>query len=91
MRYRLDGELVGVAIVDRADNALSAVYFYWDTRFQALSPGTFSIMKQVELCKRFGLQYLYLGLYIERSLPMSYKSRFRPHQRLIDGEWQTFG
>lgn len=91
MRYRIDGELIGVAIVDRADNALSAVYFYWDPKHADLSPGTYSIMKQVELCNRLGLQYLYLGLYIARCLPMSYKSRFKPHQRLIDGDWQTFG
>jgi arginine-tRNA-protein transferase len=90
MRYRVDGELLGVAIVDRADNALSAVYFYWDPRFASLSPGTYSILKQVELSRRLGLQYLYLGLYIEKCLPMSYKAAFKPHQRLIDGEWQTF-
>lgn len=90
MRYRIDGELMGVAIVDRADNALSAVYFYWDPRFTSLSPGTYSILKQIELCKRLGLQYLYLGLYIAKSAPMSYKARFKPHQRLIDGDWQTF-
>lgn len=90
MRYRVDGELLGVAIVDRADNALSAVYFYWDPRFADLSPGTYSILKQVQLCKRLGLQYLYLGLYIAKCAPMSYKSRFKPHQRLVDGEWQTF-
>ena len=90
MRYRVAGELLGVAIVDRADNALSAVYFYWDPQFSELSPGTYSIMKQVELCKRLGLQYLYLGLYIARSAPMSYKSRFKPHQRLVKGDWETF-
>jgi arginine-tRNA-protein transferase len=90
MRYRVDGELLGVAIVDRADNALSAVYFYWDPQLSHLSPGTYSILKQVELCRRLGLQHLYLGLYIGRCAPMSYKARFKPHQRLIDGEWQSF-
>ncbi len=90
MRYRLNGELLGVAIVDRADNALSAVYFYWDPKFSTYSPGTYSILKQIQLCRRLGLQYLYLGLYIERCLPMSYKAKFKPHQRLIAGDWQTF-
>ena len=58
MRYRIGDELLGIAIVDRAEDALSAVYFYWDPKHADLSPGTFSIMKQVELCKRLGLRYL---------------------------------
>ena len=65
MRYLVDGELMGIAIVDHADEALSAVYLYWDPRFSQLSPGVYSILKQIELCRRMGLTYLYLGLYIE--------------------------
>ncbi len=91
MRYQVKDELIGVAIVDRADDALSAVYFYWNPAFQALSPGSYSIMKQIELCKRLGLRYLYLGLYIGACKPMAYKGRFLPHQRLIGGEWREFG
>jgi arginyl-tRNA--protein-N-Asp/Glu arginylyltransferase len=90
MRYRVGDDLLGVAIVDRADDALSAVYFYWEPGFEALSPGVFSIMKQVELCRRMGLRYLYLGLFIAQCPPMSYKSSFMPNERLIDGRWQTF-
>jgi arginyl-tRNA--protein-N-Asp/Glu arginylyltransferase len=87
VRYRVGREALGVAIVDRADDALSAVYFYWNPRFSPLSPGTYSIMKQVELCKRLGLRYLYLGLYIARCAPMAYKSSFKPHERLVEGSW----
>ncbi len=90
MRYRVDDQLMGIAIVDRAEDALSAVYFYWDPRFAYLSPGVYSITKQVELCRRIGLRYLYLGLYIGACKPMSYKSRFLPHERLIDGEWRVY-
>lgn len=90
MRYRVDGELMGIAIVDRADNALSAVYFYWDPAYRDLGPGTYSILKQVELCRRLGLKYLYLGLFIEPCEPMSYKARFLPHERLIDDSWERF-
>jgi arginine-tRNA-protein transferase len=90
MRYRVADELVGVAIVDRAENALSAVYFYYHPELQRLSPGVFSIMKQVELCKRLKLRWLYLGLYIEPCPSMSYKGRYLPHERLIDGHWRKF-
>ena len=90
MRYHVRDELLGIAIVDRADDALSAVYFYWNPKFASLSPGVFSIMKQVELCQRMGVRYLYLGLYISACPSMSYKARCMPHQRLIDGTWETF-
>ena len=42
LRYRLDGELMGVAIVDRSRHALSAVYCYYDPDCERLSIGTFS-------------------------------------------------
>jgi arginine-tRNA-protein transferase len=87
IRYRVAGELMGVAIVDRAATALSAVYFYFNPDYGALSPGVFSILKQLELCRRWGLKYLYLGFYIEACRSMAYKARYRPHERLIDGAW----
>ncbi|MDQ2643553.1 MAG: arginyltransferase [Myxococcota bacterium] len=87
VRYLLDGELVGVAVVDRAEDSLSAVYCYYDPTHTDSSLGTYSILKQIELCKRFGLRYLYLGLYIAESEHMRYKARFLPHERLIGGSW----
>jgi len=77
-------------LVDRSDEALSAVYCYYDPSYEKLGIGTFSVLKQIELCKAWGLRYLYLGLYIAESERMKYKARFLPHQRRIDGTWQTF-
>lgn len=91
MRYRFEGELFGVALVDRADDALSAVYFYWDPAHAKRSPGTYSVLKQIELCQKLGLRHLYLGLYIGACEAMAYKSRFVPHERLIDDAWREHG
>lgn len=88
LRYSLDGVLVGVAIVDRADRSLSAVYCYYDPEHAALGIGTFSILYQLELCRRWKLDYLYLGLTIDACRPMTYKSRFLPHERLGEGGWR---
>lgn len=90
LRYRLDGRLVGVAVVDRAEDALSAVYFYFDPEFERLSPGVFSIMKQIELCRAWDLRFLYLGLYIRECPSMAYKARYLPHERRLEGRWQRF-
>ena len=55
-----------------------------------LSLGTYSILKQLELAKRWGMRHLYLGLYIEANEHMAYKARFLPHDRLVRGEWRKF-
>lgn len=90
LAYYLGDELVGVAIVDRGERSLSAVYCCYDPAVSRLGIGTYSILKQLDLCRRWSLEYLYLGLYIAECDAMLYKARYRPHQRLVDGAWQTF-
>jgi arginine-tRNA-protein transferase len=82
--------LVGVAINDRGDDALSAVYCYYDPDYAKLSLGAYSILKAIDVCRTWGLRYLYLGLYIAACNPMRYKATYFPHERLIDGKWQRF-
>lgn len=90
MRYWDGDHLAAVAIVDRGETALSAVYCLWDPAYSNVSLGTYSILTQLELCRRLGMRYLYLGLYIAGNRHMSYKDRFRPNERLIDGRWRRF-
>lgn len=90
MRYSVGNRLAALAIVDRGADSLSAVYCCYDPEYSAHSPGTYSILKQLEVCRARGMRYLYLGLYIEQCAAMRYKARFVPHQRLIDGEWISF-
>ena len=89
VRLILQGTLIGVSIVDRAARSLSAVYCYFDPQHERLSPGTYAILKEIELCRRWDLQHLYLGLYIAENRHMSYKGRFVPHERLVDGKWRS--
>ena len=86
----LTGKLVGVAITDRGDDALSAVYCYYDPDFRGVSVGTYSILRQIILARQRNQRFLYLGLYIEGCAPMAYKARFFPHERRVHGRWQTF-
>ena len=90
IRYFLGDEMVGLAITDRGQRSLSAVYTAWDPAYEALSLGTYSILTQIELARREGLDWVYLGLTIEDSPPMAYKTRFRPHERRIGGVWRRF-
>jgi arginyl-tRNA--protein-N-Asp/Glu arginylyltransferase len=90
LSYWHEGRLVAVAIADAGHDSLSAVYCFYDPAFRLLSLGTYSILRQVEMCRETKRRYLYLGLFIAESPHMSYKARFRPHQRLIDGVWTEF-
>lgn len=90
LQYYLDDTLIGVAIADRGVRSLSAVYCYFDPAHERLSPGTFSVLQHIELCRQWGMQYLYLGFYIAQSPHMNYKRRYLPHERRINGRWQPF-
>lgn len=86
-----DDRLVAVSVMDRGENAWSAVYTFYDPEIRGDSLGTFAVLRQMELCRAAGLQWLYLGYYVGDCEHMNYKDRFRPHQRLILGAWQDFG
>jgi arginine-tRNA-protein transferase len=90
VRYTVAGELAAVAITDRGARSLSAVYTFWNPAHAALSLGTVSILTQIELCRRWGLDWLYLGLAIRDNHSMAYKLAFLPHERRIGGAWQRF-
>lgn len=86
--YRLDGRLMGVSIADRLPLGLSSVYMYFDPEFAKRSPGTFSVLWEIDYCRRAGLAYYYLGFYVAGSTTMSYKARFRPNEFLVgDDRW----
>ncbi|QDU28360.1 arginyl-tRNA-protein transferase [Anatilimnocola aggregata] len=90
LSYWLADRLVGIAITDVGSQALSAVYCTYDPRLSDLSIGTYSVLKQVELCREQGRRYLYLGYYVAGSPHMLYKAKFHPHERRINGQWQLF-
>jgi arginine-tRNA-protein transferase len=90
VRHFVDGQLAAVAITDRGARSLSAVYTFWDPSRSDLSLGTYSILTQIALGRRMGLDWLYLGLAIRENHSMAYKLAFMPHERRIDGVWRRF-
>lgn len=93
--FLLNGKLVAVSVIDRAQNALSSNYFYFDIEDDMMkrSLGVFSVMVEIDACRgllfdgKLKSELYYLGYYIEDCNKMNYKSNYNPHELLIDGEW----
>lgn len=91
MRFRIDGRLVGLGLVDLLPDIVSSVYFYFDPEEARRSLGTFSALQEIDLARETGRSFLYLGYYIRGCREMSYKARFRPCEVLgADGTWRRF-
>lgn len=90
VEFSCAGELAGIAVVDLLDNALSAVYTFFDPRFSKRSLGVYAVLWQIEHAKSLGLDWLYLGYWIKLCKKMSYKTNYQPLQGLIEKEWRDY-
>ncbi|MEJ2391476.1 MAG: arginyltransferase [Gammaproteobacteria bacterium] len=88
LEFRQGKQLLAVAITDWLDNGLSAVYTFYDPRFQARSLGTYAILQQIENAIHDGLAYVYLGYWIRQCAKMAYKNKFRPFEYFDGNRWQ---
>ncbi len=87
VEFLLQDKLMAVAVVDVLERGLSAVYTFFDPEYAQYSPGTWAVLWQIEYAVREGLDYVYLGYWIEACRKMAYKNNFKPLQGFIDGEW----
>ena len=90
VEFRLQDKLVSIAVVDRLENGLSAVYTFFDPNYEARGLGTLAVLWQIKEAKSLGLNWLYLGFWIKDCRKMSYKHNYRPIEALIDGHWRSF-
>lgn len=86
--FTLDGEAVMVCLVDRLLDGLSAVYTFYEPDLPKRSLGVYGVLAQIELARRLGLSYLYLGYWIKESPKMRYKNQYQPLEAYVDGVWR---
>jgi arginine-tRNA-protein transferase len=82
--YFADGHLVGVDLIDILDDGISSIYFFYDPDYQHLSLGIYSLLKQIDFAKRLGLEWIYLGYWVDGCASFAYKTGFKPYE-LLDG------
>jgi arginine-tRNA-protein transferase len=87
VEFSIDNKLAAVAIVDLLDNALSAVYTFFDPEYAQYSLGTYAVLWQIEHAKSLGLKFVYLGFWIKNCKKMSYKTQYQPIQGFIENKW----
>ncbi len=87
--FREGDRLRAVAVTDRLEDGLSAVYTFFEPELPRRSLGTWAILWQIEECRRQGLPWLYLGYWISACAKMRYKDDFRPLQLLRNGRWEA--
>ena len=83
--WRREGRLSAVSVVDVLPTGVSSVYSYWDPDLQDWSIGTYTALYEIELCRRNGLPYYYLGFLVPGARTMNYKAKFGPGE-VWDGE-----
>lgn len=81
--------LLAVGICDVDGNSLSSVYFYYDPDEARRGLGTFGALEELAFAQAEGIDYYYLGYWVEGCSAMQYKRSFRPHELLgTDGRWR---
>jgi len=89
LEFRVNQQLLALAITDPLPHSLSAMYTFFDPAFADRSLGTLAILTQLELAQRMNRQWLYLGYQVDACRKMKYKTKFHPHELLCGHEWKS--
>jgi len=87
--YHIGGQLVAVDLIDILPNGISSIYFYYDPDFGKLSLGTYSMLRQIQIAKNQGLEWIYVGYYVKGCQSLEYKSRYTPYHVLQGRPWDA--
>jgi len=89
VEFREQGLLRMVSVIDLLGDGLSSVYTFYEPDLPRSSLGIYNVLWQIELCRKLGLDYVYLGYWIEHSRKMAYKTEYQPAQGLINSIWSA--
>lgn len=79
--------LIAVAVTDCMNNAISAIYTFFDPDYDQYSLGTVMILHQLKFAKKHNKQFVYLGYQIDECTKMKYKTQFLPAQKHVNEQW----
>lgn len=88
VEFTIDGQLAAVAVVDCLENALSAVYTFYEPDLARYSLGTYAVLWQIQQAVLQNLEFVYLGFWVADCQKMAYKSQFQPLQKFEQHDWR---
>jgi arginine-tRNA-protein transferase len=88
LREPQSGRLLAVGVVDCMEEALSAVYTFFEPTEPGRSLGRLMVLLEIELAHALGLRWLYLGYWIRDCARMRYKIEYQPLDYFWGGRWQ---
>ncbi len=84
----LPGRLVGACLTDRQGDGLSMIYSFYDPAHSVREGlGNYIILDHIQRAREEALPYVYLGYWVDGSVRMQYKVRYRPLERLGREGW----
>jgi len=87
--YFIDDKLVCVDLIDILDDGVSAVYCYYDPDYPRNSLGTYSLLYEIKLAENLGLDWVYLGYWVDGCKSFEYKENFQPME-ILEGYPRIF-
>lgn len=82
------GALVAAVLVDRLNDGYSLVYSFYEPDLEGSGLGAFMILDHIDRAREAGLDYVYLGYWVQGSPKMDYKARYKPLEILEPTGWR---
>ena len=86
--YFAGDRLIAFSLLDVAPPLASTIYCAFDPAFETLSPGTLSVLREIEYAQSQHLDYYYLGYTMQTNPSLAYKQAFRPSEYPSGAEWR---
>ncbi|MBU1626413.1 arginyltransferase [bacterium] len=74
--------LIAVDLIDILPNGISSIYFYYDPEYTYLSPGKYSMLRQIKYAQANHLDWIYMGYYVKECQSLAYKGDYKPYLTL---------
>lgn len=85
--FRAKGDLLAIAVADKLNDGLSAIYTFFDPEKEDRSPGVLAVLHLIKETRRLKLDFLYLGYWIKQCHKMNYKMDYKPIELYVNNHW----
>lgn len=80
-QYILDDKIFAVGVLDILPKGVLCEYLYYDPDYRFIAPGVITALLEIQLTQQLylqnpGIQYYYMGFYVQSCPKMNYKSRY---------------